>query len=84
MIPSTIKTTQLVCLYYINRPNKNESRTDLTNDDQRAYEFAPTYGDGSTDYHRHMISVVVFSTQIQFKACWRITQLQRWLALMNI
>ena len=29
--------------------------------DQKAYEFAPTYGDGSTAFHRHMISVVVFS-----------------------
>ena len=40
---------------------KNASRTDLTNDDQRAYAFAPTYRDGSTDFHRHMVSVVVFS-----------------------
>ena len=31
------------------------------NDDQKAYEFAPTYGDGYTAFHRHMISVVVFS-----------------------
>ena len=33
---------------------------DLTNDDQKYYTFAPTYGDGSTSFHRHMISVVVF------------------------
>ena len=30
------------------------------NDDQNAYAFAPTYGDGSTAYHCHMISVDVF------------------------
>ena len=27
------------------------------NDDKKAYVFAPTYGDGSTAFHRHMISV---------------------------
>ena len=50
----------MVCLYFVYRPNKNASRTDITNDDQNAYTFAPTYGDESTAYHRHMISVVVF------------------------
>ena len=30
------------------------------NDDQKAYTFASTYGDRSTTFHRHMISVVVF------------------------
>ena len=34
---------------------------DLTNDDQKSYIFAPTYGYGSTAFHLHMISVVVFS-----------------------
>ena len=33
---------------------------DVTNDDQNAYAFFPTYGDESTAFHRHMISVVVF------------------------
>ena len=41
--------------YLIKKP-----RTDITNDDQTAYAFAPTYGDGSTNFHHHMISVVVF------------------------
>ena len=27
------------------------------NDDKKAYVFAPTYGDRSTAFHRHMISV---------------------------
>ena len=31
------------------------------NDDQNEYTFEPTYGYGSTAFHRHMISVVVFS-----------------------
>ena len=61
MIHSTTKKTELVCLYIFYRPNKNASRTDQTNDDQKAYAFAPTYGDGSTDFHYHMISVVVIS-----------------------
>ena len=52
--------TQLVSLYFVYRPKKNASRTDITNYDQNAYTFAPTYGDESTAYHRHMISVVVF------------------------
>ena len=43
------------------RPKKNASRTYLTNDDQKAYAFAPTYGDGSTAFHCHMISVLVYS-----------------------
>ena len=46
---------------YIYRPKKNASRTDLKNDDKKAYAFAPTYGYGYTDFHCHMISVVVFS-----------------------
>ena len=61
MILSTTKNTQLVCLYYVYRPKKNVSRKNPTNDDQKAYSFAPTYLDGSTSFHRHMISVVVFS-----------------------
>ena len=32
---------------------------DLTNDDQNAYAFAPTYGYGSTAFYCHMISVAV-------------------------
>ena len=51
----------MFCLYIFYRPKKNASITDLTNDYQKAYEFAPTYGDGSTNFHCHMISVVVFS-----------------------
>ena len=33
---------------------------DIINEYQNAYAFAPTYGDGSTAFHRLMISVVVF------------------------
>ena len=51
--------TQLVCLHFAYRPNKNAYRTDLTNDYQKAHAFAPTFGDGSTGFHRHMISAVV-------------------------
>ena len=55
------KKTPLVCLCFVYRPNKNASRTDLMNDDQKSYSFAPTYLYGSTDFHCHMISVVVYS-----------------------
>ena len=61
MIPSTTTKTQLVSLYIVYRPNKNVSKTNLTNDDQKSYAFAPTYGDGSTTFHRDIISFVVFS-----------------------
>ena len=54
------KNTQLVCLYFVYRPKKNASRTDITDDDQKYYALAPTYGDVSTAFQRHMISVVVF------------------------
>ena len=47
-------------LYYVYKPKKNASRTDVTNYDEKAYKYGPTYGDESTGYHRHMISVVVF------------------------
>ena len=61
MIHSTTKKTQFVCLYFVYRHNKNEFISDVTNFDQKPYAFAPTYGDGYTAFHRHMISVVVFS-----------------------
>ena len=60
MIPSTTKINNWFANILFT-DLKNAYRTDLTNNDQKAYEFAPTYGDGSTDFHRHMISVVVFS-----------------------
>ena len=56
------KKTQLVCLYFVYRPKKNASRTDPTDDDQKDNAFEPTHGDGSTAFHRHMISVIVFSS----------------------
>ena len=54
------KGIQLVCLYFVYRPKKNASRTNLTNDDQKGSAFTPIYGDRSTAFHGHMISVVVF------------------------
>ena len=50
----------MVYLYYVYKPKKNASRTDITNYDEKAYKYGPTYGDESTGYHHHMISVVVF------------------------
>ena len=50
----------MVCLYIFHRPKKNGPITDITNDDQKYYAFEPAYGEGSTDFHHHMISVVVF------------------------
>ena len=41
---------------------------DLTNDYQKAYASAPTYGDVYTAFHRHMISVVVFSYSNKLKS----------------
>ena len=54
------KKTPLVCLYFVYRYNKNAYRTDITNDDQKYYAFAPVYGNGSTAFQCHIISVVVF------------------------
>ena len=78
------KKTQLVSLYFVYKPKKNASRTDITNYDQNAYKYCPTYGDESTSYHRHMTSIVVFSKYIYLKLCWWIMQLQRWVALTII
>ena len=50
----------MVYLYYVYKPKENESRTDITNYDEMAYKYVPTYGDESNGYHRHMISDVVF------------------------
>ena len=49
------KDTQLVCLYFVYRPKKNVSITDLTNDDQKYFVFAPIYGDESNAFHSHML-----------------------------
>ena len=54
------KKTQLVSLYYVYKPKKNVSRMDITNYDEKAYKYVPTYVDESTGHHLHMISGVVF------------------------
>ena len=50
----------MVYLYYVYKPNKKASRTDITNYDEMAYKNVPRHGDESTGYHHHMISAVVF------------------------
>ena len=50
----------MVSLYFVFKLKKKTSITYITNDDQNTYVFAPTYGDGSTDFQRHVISVVAF------------------------
>ena len=52
---------RLVLLYYVYKPKTNTSRKKNTNDDEKACKFHPLYGGESTGFHRHMISVVVFS-----------------------
>ena len=49
------KKTQLVCLYFVYRHKKNAFRTDLTNNNQKAYVFSSIYGDGSTAFPCHVI-----------------------------
>ena len=53
------KNTQLFSLFFY-RLHKNASRTDITNDDQKSYSFAPTYWDEFTAFQCHIISAVVF------------------------
>ena len=48
-------------LYYVYKPKTNTSRTKNTNEDEKAYKICPLYGGETTGFHRHMISVVVFS-----------------------
>ena len=55
------KKIQLVLLYYVYKPQTNASRTKNRNDDEQAYKFCPLYGGESTNFHLHMISVVVLS-----------------------
>ena len=52
---------QLFSFYYIYKPKTNTPRTNITNEDENAYKHGPLYGDESTGFHRHMISVIVFS-----------------------
>ena len=52
----------MVCVYSVYRPKKNAYRTDITDDDQKSYAFTPTYGDVSTAFQLHMMSVVMFSS----------------------
>ena len=51
----------LVALYYVYKPKTDTPRTKNTDDDENAYKFVPLYGGESTGFHRHMISVIVFS-----------------------
>ena len=51
----------MVLLYYVYKPKTNTSRTNITNEDENAYKYGPLYGGESTGFHRHKISVVVFS-----------------------
>ena len=60
MIPSETIIHNWFDYIYFYGPKKNASRTDIADDDQKSYAFNPTYRDGSTDLHHHMISVVVF------------------------
>ena len=46
-------------LYYFYKPKQNTSRTDIKNYDEKTYKYVPTYGDESTIYHCHRISVVL-------------------------
>ena len=55
------KKIQLVSCYYVYKPKNNASRTKNKNDDKQVYKFCPLYEGKSTGFHRHMISVVVFS-----------------------
>ena len=48
-------------LYYVYKPKTDKSRTKNTNENVNAYKYGPLYGGESTGFHRHMISVVVFS-----------------------
>ena len=48
-------------LYYVYNPKTNPSKTKNTNDYEQAYKFCPLYGGEFTGFHRHIISVVVFS-----------------------
>ena len=49
-IRDTLKNnnTQLVYLYYVYKPKKNAPSTDITNYDEMAYKYVPTYGDEYT------------------------------------
>ena len=51
----------LVALYYVYKPMTDTPITKNTDNDENAYKFGPKYGGEFTGFHRHMISVVVFS-----------------------
>ena len=51
----------LVALYCVYKPKTDTSRKKNTDDDENAYKFGPLHGGESTGFHRHMISVVLFS-----------------------
>ena len=60
MNPETIKFNQFRYITFKNlRPTHPEQKN--TNDDEQAYKFCRLYGGEFTGFHRHMISVVVFS-----------------------
>ena len=51
----------LVALYSVYKHNTDTPRTKKTDNDENTYKFGPKYGGEFTGFHRHMISVVVFS-----------------------
>ena len=59
---------QLVSLYYVYKAKTNTPRTNITNEDENAYKYGPLYGGESTDFHRCMISVVVFAYSESLKS----------------
>ena len=82
MIQSKTKRHNWFPFFY--RPKKNASRTDIANNDQNTYAFAPTYGYESTAFTVILYQLLHFSTQIHLKVCWWITQLQRWVPFVII
>ena len=74
----------MVLLYYIYKPKTNAPRTKNTNDDEQAYKFGPLYGGESTGFHRHMISVVVFSYSETLKSMLVDYAVTEWVPLMII
>ena len=59
----------VVSLYYVYKPNTDTPRTNNTLDDENGYKLSSKHGGESSGFHRHMISVVVFSYSETLKVC---------------
>ena len=84
MISSATKIHNWFAYIYFYRPNKNAYITDLTNNDKKLMHLCQHMEMGPLIFTIIWYQMLCFTTQTNFKVCWWIMQLHKWVALMII